>query len=289
MLHRLIGEHIALKIELAAEAVKVKADPGQLEQVILNLAINARDAMPGGGQLWLETQAIEVDTNYARLHTVPMTGSYAQLAVSDTGQGMDRETQARIFEPFFTTKEVGRGTGLGLATVYGIVKQSGGQVWVYSEPGQGTTFKVFLPRVQDPTEAVGWGLTPGETLVGQETVLLAEDDEVVRALVLEVLRSCGYTVLEARNGHDAFELAKDPAREIALLISDVVMPDIPGPELARRILVTRPALRVLFISGYTDTALLQRGMISPDAGFLQKPFAPQALARKVREVLAAAG
>jgi CheY-like chemotaxis protein len=250
----------------------------------MNLVVNARDAMPTGGKLLIETSNTELTEQYSELHQAVAPGSYVMLAVSDTGIGMDAETKARIFEPFFTTKEKGQGTGLGLSTVYGIVKQSEGYVWVYSEPGRGTTFKLYFPRVGEPAAALR---PPPETatLTGTETILLAEDDEMVRPLAKGLLEKLGYTVLEAENAAQALKVASAHRGAIHLLVSDVVMPGASGRELARRLAATRPDTRVLYVSGYTDDAIVHHGMLEPGLHFLQKPFTPAALARKVREVL----
>ncbi len=285
MLRRLLGEDIDLTTRLETQLGTIRADPSQLEQVILNLAINARDAMPTGGTLALETTNAEVGPAQAeKLDVEP--GAYVQLAVSDSGQGMDAETKERIFEPFFTTKEIGEGTGLGLATVYGIVKQSDGFLSVQSEPGEGTTFIVHLPRTASAAEPAPKAAVPSyRTIPGEETVLLAEDDEVVRTLVQEVLADSGYRVLVAANGEEALAIATDLTTPIDLLISDVVMPDIRGPDLSRRILEHRPDLHILFISGYAGGTMIRRGELGRGAHFLQKPFSPEALMRKVRDVL----
>src|SRR5437016_2581872 len=285
MLQRLIGENIELVIELKPGLGQMKADPGQIEQVIMNLAINSRDAMSQGGKLLLETDNAELDEAYARRHLPMQPGSYVRLAVSDTGCGMDAATQSRIFEPFFTTKEQGKGTGLGLSTVYGIVKQSGGYIWVYSERGQGTTFKIYLPRVVDPADSVPpvthWSALPQ----GMETVLLVEDEPEVRWLVRDMLRHLGYTVLEARHGIEAQVLSIHHPGPIHLLITDVVMPQMSGREIAEQLTSEHPETKVLYMSGYTDDAVVRHGVLAAHMAFLQKPFTPESLARKVREVL----
>jgi PAS domain S-box-containing protein len=285
MLQRLIGENIELVIELKPGLEQVKADPGQIEQVIMNLAINARDAMPQGGKLLLETDNVELDEAYARRHIPTQPGSYVRLAVSDTGCGMDAATQSRIFEPFFTTKEQGKGTGLGLSTVYGIVKQSGGYIWVYSERGQGTTFKIYLPRVLAPADSVPpvmhWSSLPQ----GKETVLVVEDEPEVRWLVRDMLQHLGYNVLEARHGIEAQVLSIQHPGPIHLLITDVVMPQMSGREIAEQLTSEHPETKVLYMSGYTDDAVVRHGVLAAHMAFLQKPFTPEALARKVREVL----
>jgi len=285
MLRRLIGEDVELQTNLAEGLGRVKADPGQIDQIIMNLAVNARDAMPQGGKLTIETANVELDEDYAHAHIAVKPGPYVMLAVSDTGCGMDAATQARLFEPFFTTKEKDKGTGLGLSTVYGIVKQSGGNIWVYSEPGRGTTFKIYLPRVEAVAEA-GRQAGPRLTSVqGQETVLLAEDEQPVRRLVRAVLEACGYTVLEAARVEEALEISKRHEGPIHLLLADVVMPQMSGRQLAEHLATTRPEAKVLYISGYADNAIVHQGVLDAGTAFLQKPFTPDALARKVREVL----
>jgi two-component system, cell cycle sensor histidine kinase and response regulator CckA len=284
MLQRLLGEDVALQLTLASDLGNVKADPGQLEQVIMNLAVNARDAMPDGGKLTIETANIDLDASYAAQHAVVAPGSYVLFTVTDTGSGMDEPTKARLFEPFFTTKEIGRGTGLGLATVYGIVKQSNGYSWVYSELGHGTSFKVYLPRVSDAAAAIA-DARPLSMSGGTETILLAEDASAVRAVAQEILKRLGYTVLVANDGRSALELAGTRTDTIHLLITDVIMPEMSGRQLADRLKEQRPGLKVLFVSGYTDDAIVRHGMLEPGIAFLQKPFTPQTLARKVREVL----
>jgi two-component system cell cycle sensor histidine kinase/response regulator CckA len=284
MLRRVIGEDVELRLSLAPDTGNVRADPGQLQQVIMNLVVNARDAMPTGGRLLIETGNADLTERYAEQHPPVVPGRYVLLAVTDTGIGMTAEIKARIFEPFFTTKERGKGTGLGLSTVYGIVKQSGGYVWVYSEPGRGTTFKVYLPRVDAPAEAVARPRETG-TLAGTETILLAEDDETLRPLAKGLLAKLGYTVLDAENADRALALAAAHTGPIQLLVADVVMPGASGRELARRLAQARPDTKVLYISGYTDDAIVHHGMLEPGLHFLQKPFTPAALARKVRDVL----
>jgi signal transduction histidine kinase len=286
MLQRLIGEDIDLVVRQKTGLGRVKADPGQLEQIIMNLAVNARDAMPQGGKLTFETANIELDETYTRQHMGMQPGRYVMVAVSDTGVGMDAATQARIFEPFFTTKAAGQGTGLGLATVYGIVKQSGGDVWVYSELGCGTTFKIYLPRVDELGSTVKPEPFISDLPIGTETVLLVEDEEAVRGLARQVLEMSGYTMLEASHGGEALLLAEQQQDAIDLLITDVVMPGgMNGQELAERLKSLRPGIKVLFISGYTDEALVHHGVLEPGLFLLQKPFAPNVLVRKVREVL----
>lgn len=285
MMRRLIGENIDVITILKPDLGRVKADPGQIEQVIVNLAVNARDAMPEGGKLIIETSNAELDAGYASQHVGTKPGSYVVISVSDAGHGMDAETQAHIFEPFFTTREQGKGTGLGLATVYGIVKQSGGNIWVYSEPGHGTTFKIYLPLLRRREDEAGPLPSPPAPGRGIETVLLVEDEERVRELVKEVLSKQGYTVLTAGNGEEGLAISQREPRRIDLLLTDVVMPRMSGRELAENLARARPPLKVLYMSGYTDNAILQKGMLDPEMKFIQKPFTPEALARKVREVL----
>jgi len=286
LLRRLIGEDVQLETHLAEHVGRVMADPGQIEQVVVNLAVNSRDAMPEGGKLTLETADVDLDQTYARTHDVVQQGRYVMLAVSDTGSGMDEATKARIFEPFFTTKQQGKGTGLGLATVYGIVKQSGGYVWVYSEPGRGTTFKVYLPRVEAAAEHPVPAIPAGEVRGGSERILLIEDEDGVRALAHEVLRRQGYEVIDARRGDDALALlAKERPGSVQLVLTDLVLPGLTGHELLERIQRLRPEAKILFMSGYTDRAALAQAVFPPGTPFLQKPFTPAVLARKVREVL----
>ena len=285
MLRRLIGEHIELSTVLAPELGLVKADPGQIEQVIMNLVVNARDAMPVGGKLTIETAQVELDEACARRRTVGTPGPYVMLAVSDTGHGMDEDTRARVFEPFFTTKEKGKGTGLGLAVVYGIINQSGGSVWVYSEPGIGTTFKAYLPKVETASEKPEATTANKRSRRGTETVLFVENDAAVRSLVRDILESNGYVVLEASRAVEALEASQKHGGPIQLLLTDVVMPDFRGQKLADRLKTSRPEAKVLYMSGYTDTAIVQHGLLEPGVAFLQKPFTPEALSRKVREVL----
>jgi PAS domain S-box-containing protein len=287
LLRRLIREDVQLRFAPGAGLGRVRADRGQLEQVILNLALNARDALPHGGKLTVETQNVELDAQYARRRAVVQPGSYVLLAVSDNGLGMDAQTQAHVFEPFFTTKEKGKGTGLGLATVYGIVKQSGGYIWVYSEPGHGTAFKVYLPRVQAPVEASKPAPAPNVATRASETILLVEDQEGVREVAREFLEATGYRVLESRSPADAVRIAQEFSGEIHLLLTDVVMPEMGGRELADCVQRLRPQMKVLFMSGYTDDAIVHHGVLDPDTAFLQKPFARGSLEQKVREVLEA--
>jgi CheY-like chemotaxis protein len=286
MLHRLIGEDLNLVSELAPGLHPVKLDPGQIEQVVMNLAVNARDAMPQGGALTLETANVDLDESYTREYPELQPGQYVRLAVSDTGCGMDEIIKARLFEPFFTTKEVGKGTGLGLATVYGIVKQAGGHVSVYSEPGQGTTFKIYFPCAHEaPVARPEVSPRSVATTSGTETVLVVEDEDGVRALTRRVLQNDGYKVLEARHGVEALEVCGEQEGPVHLVVTDVVMPKMNGPQLAELMRGMWPNLRVLFLSGYTDRALLHSGLLDGNHNFLQKPFTPHDLASKVREML----
>jgi two-component system cell cycle sensor histidine kinase/response regulator CckA len=286
MLRRLIGEDIQLQSVLTASPVKIKADPTQLEQVLLNLAVNARDAMPDGGYLTIETADAELDEYYAELHNSIVPGRYVMLAVSDTGCGMDKETQARIFDPFFTTKGPERGTGLGLATVYGIVKQSGGHISVYSEPGDGTCFRLYFPVAQEvPVEPVKPAPSRPVTRFGVETVLIVEDDEDIRRLCQRTLARGGYTVLSCANGVEALEICARHPGPIHLVVSDVVMPRMGGAELAARLATERPDTKILFLSGYTETSMTHGRLFGPDTTILSKPFTPDALIQKVREAM----
>jgi len=286
MLQRLIGEDVELRLVLSSDLGRVSADPGQIEQVLMNLAVNARDAMPKGGILTIETANRQLDDNYALQHVAVKAGPYIQLAVSDTGTGMDAATKARLFEPFFTTK--GAGTGLGLSTVFGIVKQSGGNVEVYSEPACGTSVKVYLPRIDQPV-FVAPENRRSNVARGSETILVAEDDEMVRTLVREALEREGYRVLASADPVEARRVSDRHRGTIHLLISDVVMPKLSGRELAEQLLTRRPAMKVLYMSGYTDNAVLNSGILHQEVAFLQKPFTPAALTEKVREVLEANG
>jgi len=287
LLARLLGEDIELAIRAGPGLKRVKADPGQVEQVVMNLAVNARDAMPRGGKLTIETSHVELDEVYAAAHVGASPGPHVMLAVSDTGHGMDAATMSRIFEPFFTTKEKGKGTGLGLSTVYGIVKQSGGSIWVYSEPGRGATFKVYLPATNDVVSARAPDALAAAEYRGSETILLVEDEDQVRTLAADILQRQGYRVLPARGPLEALARAAEHPGAIDLLLTDVVMPELGGRELAERIAKTHPDARVLFMSGYTDDAVVRHGVLEGGVAFLQKPLTPEPLARRVREALAA--
>jgi PAS domain S-box-containing protein len=285
LLKRLLGEDIRLETSLGNGLGTIKADPSQVEQVLMNLVVNARDAMPNGGKLIIETSNSALDQKYASEHVSVKPGPYVMLAVSDTGVGMSAETVAHIFEPFFTTKGGAKGTGLGLATTYGIVKQSGGYIWVYSEPGHGTTFKVYLPRFDERPEATSGARARATARKGSETILLVEDDEAVRELTEMVLKSYGYNVLVAEDPEHAQRLSDTSGLDLQLVLTDVVMPTISGRELVRKLTSRHPHLRVLYMSGYTDNVIASGGVLEPGLAFLQKPFTPAALAGKVREVL----
>ncbi|TNF35475.1 MAG: response regulator [Deltaproteobacteria bacterium] len=283
ILRRLIGADVELVYDYG-DVAGICADPGQIDQIVMNLAINARDAMPRGGKLTIETRSVEIDEHYVDEHFGAEPGPYVMLAVSDTGMGMDRETQARIFEPYFTTKEPGKGTGLGLSTVFGIVRQNGGMIWVYSEPDAGTSFKIYFPRASTSVGPPAPLPTPLH-LEGTETVLVVEDHQQVRAAIIAILRRFGYEVIEALDSPDALRICEAHPEPIHLLLTDVVMPELRGPELAERALAIRPELRVVFMSGYTDASVVQHGVHGPEVGFVQKPISPRSLATKVRAVL----
>src|SRR5229473_1097702 len=289
LLRRLMNENIEMKTFVSKDLGPIKADPSQVEQVIMNLVVNARDALPDGGRILIETSNVDLDSAYTRDHAVVVPGPYVLLTVSDTGMGMSADTVAHIFEPFYTTKESGRGTGLGLSTVYGIVKQSGGYIWVYSEIGKGTTFKVYLPRVEQAPEALPVAKTTSGQEKGTETVLLVEDQPQVRELVRMALSEKGYTVLATSSPEDAESACARHGAEIHLLLTDLIMPGITGRELAKRLTARNPKMRVLYMSGYTfgitTQTGMQSGLLEDGVAFLQKPFTPSALSEKVREVL----
>ncbi len=285
MFSRVIGENIEMTFVPGSGLGRVKADPGQVEQVLLNLVVNARDAMPNGGRLTIETSNTDLDRSYATQHISFQPGPYIMLTVTDTGCGMDAETQARIFEPFFTTKGPGKGTGLGLATVYGVVKQSGGYIWVYSEVGRGTTFKIYLPRVLDEIERTSAMAEKKAAAVGTETVLLVEDEQSVRELVCDYLSAAGYRVLQAENGDRALKEAAAHQGPIHILVTDVVMPHMSGSELAAKLAAERPDMKILFISGYTDDTVFRHGFLEGGVAYLQKPFNLKSVAEKIRDVL----
>jgi len=286
ILARALGESRAIRMHLSPTLGSIRADPGQLEQVLLNLTLNARDAMGESGRLTIETMNVILDASYAAGKPVETLepGQYAALVVTDTGHGMDQATLSRVFEPFFTTKMVGQGTGLGLSTVYGIVKQSGGFIWVYSEPGLGTTFKLYFPLVSSGTSRpFDSETTPGGR--SEELVLIAEDEPMVRGIMARTLRECGYTVLEAASGREALQLLEAESRPVSLIVADVVMPDMGGQEMATHLATRLPGVPVLFTSGYTGLDVVSRGLLDADREFLQKPLAPETLAHKVREMV----
>jgi CheY-like chemotaxis protein len=285
MLRRLIGEDIELVLSLSADIGNIKADPNHIEQAIVNLALNARDAMPKGGRITVETANTYLDETYARTHLGVKPGEFVMVAVSDTGHGMDAETRRRLFEPFFTTKEKGKGTGLGLATVYGVVKQLGGDIWVYSEPGQGTTFKLYFPRVTETASLPPASPVEANRAPSTETILVVEDEQAVRDLTVKILRKLGHTILAAANGAEAIEIATSYPGPIALLLTDVVMPNMSGRQVADHLLKLRPDLKVLYLSGYTDNTVIHHGVLDHGVEFLPKPFSREALARKIRDVL----
>jgi two-component system, cell cycle sensor histidine kinase and response regulator CckA len=284
-LKRLISEDIQLKLSVEESLGNIKADRGQIEQVLLNLAANARDAMPKGGHLTITARNVDLDDQYKFRHDPVVPGKYVRLTVEDTGCGMDARTQLRIFDPFFTTKELGKGTGLGLATVYGIVKQTGGYIWVYSEVNQGTSFKIYLPRIDRISRAAGEKPAELPVVRGTETVLLAEDSESLREMTAEYLQSIGYTLLTAASGTEALLRAKEFTGTIHLLLTDVVMAELNGPELAKQMALLRPGIKVMFTSGYASETLAKRGSLDTAVAFIQKPYRPKALARRIREVL----
>jgi len=287
MLRRMIGEGIELTTLLSDDLGTIKADPGQIEQVILNLAVNAKDAMPKGGKLTIETANVDLDQDYADLHLNVVPGPYVMLSVSDTGVGMVSEVREHILEPFFTTKEKGKGTGLGLSTVYGIVKQSGGNIWIYSEPGQGSTFKIYLPRVEEEVDSMLQSSSVGtRSQQGSETILLVEDEKMVRTLAQTILRRNGYNVLEAENGEEALRVVEEQkGKPINLMLTDLIMPRMNGRELSDHLKPLLPGIKVIYMSGYTDEAVSEHGMLAPGIEYIQKPFPPDALVKKVRSVL----
>ena len=285
ILSRVVGEDVEVKMQLGSGIGSVRADRSQIEQVIMNLVVNSRDAMPDGGRITIRTESVDLNEGLAGSHLEVSAGSYVMITVSDTGVGMDRETQERVFEPFFTTKERGKGTGLGLSTAFGIVKQSGGSIWLYSEPGAGTTFKIYLPRVRAAADVA---VRPGAAVElprGTETVLLVEDEEQVRTVAGSILRRAGYTVLQAASPGEAIAIAQRAEVPIDLLVSDVIMPKMNGRQMAERILSAQPSIKVLFMSGYTDDVILHHGVLDGGVAFLQKPLTRESLTRRVRQVL----
>jgi CheY-like chemotaxis protein len=285
MLPRLIGEDVELALKLDPKIGLVKADQSQIEQVVMNLVVNARDALPRGGKLIVETSNVTLNHAYTLLHPGSRVGPYVLLSVTDNGTGMSLETLAHLFEPFFTTKERGKGTGLGLATVYGVVKQSGGYIWVDSEPGKGSSFKVYLPQIDEPVSAPVVTALPAESFQGAETILLVEDAGPLRKLAHALLEQNGYHVLAAEHGAEALKIAEQKIRHIDLLLTDVIMPGMTGRELADRLVGQQAGLRVLYMSGYTDSAIADQGVLEPGTYLLHKPFTEEALIQKVREVL----
>jgi two-component system, cell cycle sensor histidine kinase and response regulator CckA len=288
MLRRLIGEDVEIITSLKPDVGKINADPGQIEQVLINLVVNARDAMPTGGKITIETANVELDSAYSDMHIAAKPGSYVMLAVSDTGTGMDAATRKHIFEPFFTTKEVGRGTGLGLSMIYGIVKQSAGNIWVYSEPGQGTTFKVYLPQVKAEQREKASEQPQQSVVAASETILLVEDEEMVRKLACDILQTTGYQVLVARHGDEAIGICEAYAGTIDLMLTDVVMPRMNGRKVAESVRQFRPKMKVLYMSGYTDDAIVHHGALEAGTNFIEKPFTAESLTSKVRETLSKA-
>jgi PAS domain S-box-containing protein len=285
LLQRLIGENIELRVVLNPAIGRVKADSGQLEQIIMNLAVNARDAMPEGGKLTIETSNVEIDEQYAAQHSSALTGPHVMLAVTDTGCGMDAQTKAHIFEPFYTTKKFGKGTGLGLATVYGIVEQSGGSVWVDTEPSLGATFKIYLPCIDSVLEIVSPSDKVEKLDMGSQTILVVEDDAALLQVTHRSLEEVGYAILAARSPAEAIHISESHLGPIHLMVTDVIMPGMSGDKLASYLAALRPEMRVLYVSGYTDDTIVHHGVLEPGLAFLQKPFSPRTLARKVGEVL----
>jgi CheY-like chemotaxis protein len=286
LLRRTIGEDIDLVMNLGADIDPVLFDPSQVDQIVLNLAVNARDAMPSGGRLTIETGNVDLDETYARENADADPGPHVMLAVTDTGTGMDAATRARVFEPFFTTKGQGKGTGLGLSTVYGIVKQGRGSIWFDSEPGRGTTFKVYLPRADGASVASPTADVRVAPSCAKATILLAEDEAVVRRLIVRVLEQTGYTVLSAWDAEGALELFDRQGGGIDLLLTDVVLPQMSGRDLAERLLLAKPTLKVLYMSGYTDDAIIHHGVLDPTLAFLEKPISPAALTARISEIIA---
>jgi two-component system cell cycle sensor histidine kinase/response regulator CckA len=286
LLQRLIGENIDLRVVLNPTLGRVKADAGQLEQIIMNLAVNARDAMQPGGTLTIETANVDLDDDSAEMHPSSKPGPHAMLSITDTGCGMDAKTKERIFEPFFTTKEFGKGTGLGLSTVYGIVKQSGGSVWVYSEVGIGTTFKIYLPCVESVVGVAAPVDKPEKIVKGSQTILVVEDEGALLQVTHQSLAAAGYAILAAQSPAEAIRISESHPGPIHLMVTDVIMPGMNGAQLATHLSAPRPEMRVLYVSGYTDDTIVRHGVLEPGLAFLQKPFSPKTLARKVREVLA---
>jgi PAS domain S-box-containing protein len=285
MLRRMIGEDIEIITKTQPDLGLINADPGQIQQIVMNLAVNARDAMPQGGKLTIETANVDYDADYAKDHPSVGEGAYVMMAITDNGIGMDAKTREHLFEPFFTTKEKGKGTGLGLSTIYGIVRQSNGFIWVYSEPGKGTTFKIYFPKLNLEAEDVNTRKDSAPVYHGSETVLVVEDEQSVRALTCRVLRDRGYTILEAADGAEALVIAKYTTGKIDMVVTDVVMPGMTGKDLVVKLKSMRPDIKVLYTSGYTDTAIVHHGILNPDVAFLQKPFTVKNLAQKVREVI----
>ena len=283
MLCRMIGEDIEMKTILDPDLGQIEADSGQIEQVIMNLVVNARDAMPDGGKITIETANVDLDEDYTRSHIAVAPGPYVMLSVSDTGTGMSREVQSQIFEPFFTTK--GKGTGLGLSTVYGIVKQSKGNIWVYSEPGKGTTFKIYLPRVEKPASGTKRNAETTDTPTGSETILVVEDDEMVRNFAVKVLKGYGFKVLTAADGDEAIKISGEHRKPIHLMLTDVIMPGISSRDMEESLKSSRPEMKVLYMSGYTDNTIVHHGVLDSGKAFIGKPFSPDSLGRKVREML----